>query len=62
MSNEQYRTALDRRIKAGKVYLNNKQTQITGYFEFANAVVVLACGKGVILTEEDNLIMDGNGE
>jgi hypothetical protein len=56
---EDYRKALDNRIKAKKVHLNNKQTLITAYFERGADSIVIVEGKEHILTENDNLIMNG---
>ncbi len=55
-----YRKALDSRIAAGKVYLNNKQTLITGYDEKEGCAVVIVEGKEIILTENDNLLINGH--
>lgn len=57
---ENYRKALNSRIKAGKVYLNDKNTIVTGYEERENYAVVIVDGKEWILTESDNLIVNGN--
>lgn len=56
---DNYRIALDKRIKAGKCYLNNKQTKISGYSEVGQDSIVIVDGKEIMLSEEDNLIMDG---
>ena len=55
-----YRKVLDSRIAAGKVYLNDKQTLITGYDEKEGCAVVIVEGKEVILTENDNLLINGH--
>lgn len=54
-----YQTALENRIKAGKVYLNNKQTRVTGYQEQDKRTIVIVRGKEIELTENDNLILNG---
>lgn len=59
MNDQAYRTALDNRIKAGKVYLNSQQTKITAYVELGSVSIVTVDGKEHILTEDDNLIMNG---
>lgn len=55
-----YRKALDNRIKAGKVFLNDKQTLVTGYEELGALSFVVIDGKERILTENDNLIINGH--
>lgn len=57
---ELYRIALNNRIKAGKVHLNNKQTVVTGYEERGVDSIVIIEGKEYILTENDNLITNGH--
>jgi hypothetical protein len=57
---DSYLKALDNRIKAGKVHLNNKQTLITGYEERGTVSIVIVDGKEHVLTEDDNLITNGH--
>lgn len=54
-----YRQALENRIKAGKVYLNSKETKVTGYREQDKQTIVVVDGREVELTEDDNLILNG---
>jgi regulator of extracellular matrix RemA (YlzA/DUF370 family) len=56
---DSYRTALDRRIAAGKVHLNDKGTLITACFERGAESVVIVDGEEYILKETDNLITNG---
>lgn len=58
--NDNYRIALDKRISSGKVFLNNKETPITGYRETDLKAVVTVDGKEVILGEDDNLLINGH--
>lgn len=55
-----YLSALNNRIKAGKVYLNNKQTRVDGYEEVGQLAIVIIDGQQRILTENDNLIINGH--
>lgn len=55
-----YRKALDNRIKAGKVFLNDKQTLVTGYEELGMLSFVIVDGVERILTENDTLIINGH--
>lgn len=52
-----YRTALDKRIKAGRVFLNDKTRLVLHYDETDNYAVVKIGKKYVILTEDDILII-----
>lgn len=54
-----YRISLDKKIAAKKVFLNNKETLITGYRETDLKAIVIVDGKEVVLTDEDNLIING---
>lgn len=57
---DSYLKALDNRIKANKVYLNDKSTLITGYEERGSLSIVVVNGKDRILTENDNLLINGH--
>ena len=57
---DQYRTALDKRIAAGKVYLNVKGNIITAYRESDLKAIVTVDGKEIILQETDNIIINGH--
>lgn len=57
---ENYRIALEKRIAARKVYLNDKQSVVTGYEELGSLTVVFVEGKEHILKETDNIIINGN--
>ncbi len=59
MNNLTYLSALNNRIKSGKVYLNNKQTRVDGYEEVGQLAIVIIDGQQRILTGNDNLIIDG---
>lgn len=54
-----YRQALESRIQSGKVYLNNKQSRVTGYEERDRRTIVIVGENEIELTEEDNLILNG---
>lgn len=58
--NGHYRIALDKRITAKKVFLNNKETLITGYRETDLKAIVIVDGKEVILNEDDNILINGH--
>ena len=60
MNNLTYLSALNNRIKSGKVYLNNKQTRVDGYEEVGQLAIVIIEGQQRILTENDNLIINGH--
>ena len=53
-----YLSALNNRIKSGKVYLNNKQTRVDGYEEVGQLAIVIIDGQQRILTGNDNLIIE----
>ena len=57
---DQYRTALDKRIAAGKGFLNVKGNVITAYRESDLKAIVTVDGKEIVLQEEDNLIINGH--
>lgn len=52
-----YRTALDKRIKAGRVFLNDKTKLVSSYDETTEYAVVKVGKNYVILTEDDVLII-----
>ena len=60
MNDLTYLSALSNRIKAKKVYLNNKQTRVDGYEEVGQVAIVIIEGQQRILTENDNLIINGH--
>lgn len=60
MNDITYLSALSNRIKAGKVFLNNKQTRVDGYEEVGQLAIVIIDGQQRILTENDNLIINGH--
>ena len=60
MNDLTYLSALSNRIKAKKVYLNNKQTRVDGYEEVGQVAIVIIDGQQRILTENDNLIINGH--
>lgn len=55
-----YLNALNNRIKAKKVYLNDKNTLVEGYEELGKLTFVVVEGKEVILTQNDNLLINGH--
>ena len=57
---DQYRTALEKRIEARKVYLNVKGNVITAYRESDFKAIVTVDGKEIILQETDNVIINGH--
>ena len=57
---DNYRTALDKRIAARKVYLNVKGNIITAYRESDLKAIVTVDGKEIILQETDNIIINGH--
>ena len=60
MNDITYLSALSNRIKAGKVFLNNKQTRVDGYEEVGQLAIVIIDGQQRILTENDNLLINGH--
>lgn len=60
MNDITYLSALNNRIKAKKVYLNNKQTRVDGYEEVGQLAIVIIDGQQRILTENDNLLINGH--
>lgn len=60
MNDITYLSALSNRIKAGKVYLNDKQTRVDGYEEVGQVAIVIIEGQQRILTENDNLLINGH--
>jgi len=57
---DQYRTALEKRIEARKVYLNVKGNVITAYRESDFKAIVTVDGKEITLGEDDNVLINGS--
>ena len=52
-----YRKDLDKRIKAGRVYLNDKQTKVAHYKESGSKAVVHIGKVARVLNEDDTIII-----